>query len=230
MKNAEKIAIALDLKTEDEIFSLIKKINSYPVWLKIGLESFYRFGNSLIHVLHDQGFKIFLDLKLHDIPVTVHKALSAISHLPIDMINVHSLGGLEMMKEAKKAVELFPSKPKLIAVTWLTSHEESEIEKKMNQSFSQSILTLAKDTKEAGLDGVVCSPKEITLIKNICGLEFLLITPGIRLETQDKDDQKRILTPKEALHLGSHLLVIGRPITEAKNPQLVLEQILESFS
>ncbi|MDX2345934.1 MAG: orotidine-5'-phosphate decarboxylase [Legionella sp.] len=201
--------IALDIDNQSKALALVD--NWHPDWciLKVGLEAFTRLGPEFVKKLIARGFRVFLDLKFHDIPNTVAAACRAAASLGVWMLNIHASGGLSMMQAAREAVDAFgDKKPYLIAVTVLTSQNASHIE----------VLALAKTAKQAGLDGVVCSALEVPALKAACGDDFLAITPGIRLEGDSAHDQKRVVTPEKARILGSDYAVIGRSIMQAANP------------
>jgi orotidine-5'-phosphate decarboxylase len=226
---AEKIIVALDYSTEDEVVRFFKLVEGQKVWMKVGMELFYSLGPSVIHEAKNRGFKLFLDLKLHDIPNTVGQSIKALTKLPIDMINIHAAGGSEMMKRAADAVHQSSSRPLLIAVTQLTSTsvEQMNIEQRICGDIVESVVHYAKLAKENGCDGVVSSPHEIQAIKLVCGSPFLTVTPGIRPVNANKQDQTRVTTPQEALLRGTDFMVIGRPITQALNPREALESIIK---
>jgi orotidine-5'-phosphate decarboxylase len=196
--------------------------------VKIGMEVFYSLGEKAINQAKDNGFKVFLDLKLHDIPNTVGQAMKSLSRLSIDMVNIHAAGGSEMMKRAGDGIRSGVTPPLLIAVTQLTSttQEQMQSEQRISGELLESVVNYAKLAKESGCDGVVSSPLEVQAIKLICGSRFLTVTPGIRPQGANLQDQKRVTTPMDALHLGSDFMVIGRPITESENPRASLEKIL----
>lgn len=225
----EKIIVALDFDEEAKALALLQSLKGHPVWVKIGMELFYSAGPKIIHEAKNLGFKVFLDLKLHDIPNTVEHSLKSLVKLPIDMINVHAAGGSEMMKRAAQAVKSAPHAPLLIAVTQLTSTTSSQMntEQRIPGDIVESVSHFAQLAKVSGCDGVVSSPHEVQAIKLICGSRFLTVTPGIRPSESDKQDQKRVTTPKEALLLGTDYMVIGRPITQAPDPRAALEAILK---
>jgi orotidine-5'-phosphate decarboxylase len=226
---SEKIIVALDFSEKEEVASFLQIMKGHKMWVKVGMELFYSLGPSIIHEAKDLGFNIFLDLKLHDIPNTVGQAMKSLTNLPVDMVNVHASGGSEMMKRASEAIQTSSRRPLLIAVTQLTSTtlQQMNVEQRIPGDIVESVSHLAKLAKESGCDGVVSSPHEVQAIKLICGSRFLTVTPGIRPLDSDSQDQKRITTPKEALLLGTDFLVIGRPITKAKDPKLALEAILK---
>lgn len=226
---SEKIIVACDFNDEAKAIDLLQALKGHSTWVKVGMELFYSVGPKIIHEAKDQGYKIFLDLKLHDIPNTVEHALKSLIKLPIDMINIHAAGGSEMMKRAADAVKAKGHSPLLIAVTQLTSTSNSQlnIEQGIPGDILESVVNYAKLAKENGCDGVVSSPLEVQAIKLVCGTKFLTITPGIRPSYSKTQDQKRFTTPKEALLLGTDYIVIGRPITEARNPKAALVAIIE---
>ena len=210
-------------------------VNITRPYVKIGMELFYADGPHIVKSLKDRGHKIFLDLKLHDIPNTVKSAMQVIGAYGVDMVNVHAGGGIEMMKAAKEGLMLgaarYADKPKLIAVTQLTStdervlHDELLIDKPMNDVVRQYAL----NAKEAGLDGVVCSAHEAAEIHRICGDDFLTVTPGIRLAGDSANDQKRVMTPAAAREVGSDYIVVGRSITRAERPIDAYARCREEF-
>lgn len=226
---AEKVIVALDFSREEEVVPLLDKLKDQKVWVKVGMELFYSLGPSMIYLAKERGLKVFLDLKLHDIPNTTGQAIKVLTHLPIDMVNVHAAGGKEMMLRASEAVHASKERPLLIAVTQLTSttSEQMNAEQRIPGSIIESVTQYAKLAKESGCDGVVSSPQEVTAIKLICGTRFLTVTPGIRPEGSNSQDQRRVTTPLEALRLGTDFMVIGRPITEAPDPLEALRKILE---
>jgi orotidine-5'-phosphate decarboxylase len=229
MITADKIIVALDTPKRERLDELLRDLKGTGVWVKVGMELFYSFGPNLVNELKEQGFKIFLDLKLHDIPTTVEKALRSLSKLPFDMTNVHAAGGSEMMKRALGAFSEAANPPLLIAVTQLTSTSEGQMrqEQKIETSLLESVLLYSRLCQQAGLQGVVCSPHEVEPIKSLLGKNFLTVTPGIRLISSAQNDQVRFATPRQALELGSDYLVIGRPITQAANPKLALIEMMK---
>lgn len=232
MIDAQKVIVAIDTQDEARVKELFHQLHGHKVWVKIGMEVFYALGPSVIHLAKDAGFKIFLDLKLHDIPNTVAQGLKTLSKLPIDMLNVHAAGGFEMLKAAADSLSSQPHRPLLIAVTQLTSTSEQQMnqDQKIPGKLEDSVLHFAGLAKKAGLDGVVSSPLEVKLIKETLGQSFLTVTPGIRLKENSTDDQKRITTPLQALELGTDFMVIGRPITAQAKPQAALEKILKGIN
>lgn len=226
-----KVVVALDFAKQDDAFAFIDKIQPQDCKLKVGKEMFTHFGPSFVKQLVDRNFDVFLDLKFHDIPNTVAKAVSAAADLGVWMVNVHASGGSKMMSQAKLALEQYgKDAPLLIAVTVLTSMSQDDLlELGINATPEQQVMRLASLSQQAGLDGVVCSAQEAQMLKTGLGDEFKLVTPGIRPVGAAVDDQKRIMTPPQAIALGVDYLVIGRPITKADNPQQVLQQINQSI-
>lgn len=230
--NDPKVVVALDFDKKNEAMSFIDRINPSDCRLKVGKEMFTYFGPEFVKQLSNKGFDVFLDLKFHDIPNTVAKAVAASADLGVWMVNVHASGGTKMMVKAKESLEGYGSDaPLLIAVTVLTSMgREDLLGLGINKTPEEQVLKLAGLTKESGLDGVVCSAWEAEKLKSEMGKEFKLITPGIRPVGASVDDQKRIMTPPEAMNVGVDYLVIGRPITKAADPQQVLQQINKSIN
>ena len=189
-------------------------------YVKIGMELYYACGPEIVKEIKSRGHKIFLDLKLHDIPNTVYKAMKNVAKLGVDMTNVHASGTIEMMKAAKKAIDDIGAETKLIAVTQLTSTSEDVMHEELliPNGMQETVAHYALNAKKAGLDGVVCSPLEATIVKETCGEEFVSVTPGIRFADDAKGDQKRVTTPAIAKDLGCHYIVVGRSITGAKDP------------
>jgi orotidine-5'-phosphate decarboxylase len=229
--NDAKVVVALDFDNRDDALAFVDKIQPNDCRLKVGKEMFTYFGPEFAKELTSRGFDVFLDLKFHDIPNTVAKAVTAAAELGVWMVNVHASGGSEMMIKAKQALDIYGDKaPLLIAVTVLTSMgEEDLLGLGITKSPAEQVMALAKLTKEAGLDGVVCSAWEAESLKTNLGNDFKLITPGIRPAGTPSDDQKRIMTPAQAIAVGVDYLVIGRPITKAENPQMVLQSINSSL-
>jgi len=227
-----KVVVALDFDKKNDALSFVDKISPSDCKLKVGKEMFTYFGPEFVKTLTGKGFDVFLDLKFHDIPNTVAKAVTAAADLGVWMVNVHASGGSQMMAKAKQALEIYGNDaPLLIAVTVLTSMSESDLRGLgINKTPAEQVSFLAKLAKDSGLDGVVCSAMEAEQLKLSLGKEFKLITPGIRPAGSAQDDQQRIMTPEQAIRVGVDYLVIGRPITKAVDPQLVLEQINASIS
>lgn len=222
--------IALDFKSADEVHTFLNKFNE-PLCVKIGMELFYQTGPALIKSIKKRGHDIFLDLKLHDIPNTVSKAMEGLSRLDVDLVNVHAAGGIKMMEEAKKGLRKHNADIKIIAVTQLTSTTERQLHEEQNiqTSIEEAVLNYARLTKKAGLDGVVCSPLEAEMISKELGTDFLKVTPGIRPKGAARNDQQRITTPEEAKTLGSTHIVVGRPITQSEHPIDSYHKIKESW-
>ena len=226
-----KVVIALDYEHKEQALAFIAKLDPNTCRLKIGKEMFTHFGPEFVKVIVGKGFDVFLDLKFHDIPNTVAKAVKAAADLGVWMVNVHASGGRRMMEAAKAILEPYGDKaPLLIAVTVLTSMDQSDLtELGIDISPAEQVKRLATLTKSSGLDGVVCSSHEAEELKALLGKSFMLVTPGIRPEGSLADDQRRIKTPKQAIESGSDYLVIGRPITQAADPVSVLNQINASL-
>jgi orotidine-5'-phosphate decarboxylase len=225
--NDAKVVVALDFDKKADALAFVEKIQPKDCRLKVGKEMFTHFGPAFVKELTGRGFDVFLDLKFHDIPNTVAKAVTAAAEMGVWMVNVHASGGREMMVKAKQALEKYGDNgPLLIAVTVLTSMSEEDLfGLGITRTPAEQVMLLAKLTKEAGLDGVVCSAQEAQSLKSALGKDFKLITPGIRPAGTASDDQKRIMTPEQAMAVGVDYLVIGRPITQAENPQQVLQSI-----
>ena len=226
-----KIIIACDFPDQETLENFLLKLKTTEVTLKIGLELYYREGNALISNLKDRGFAIFLDLKLHDIPNTVEKAMQNIAKLKVDMVNVHAAGGIDMMKRAKEGLNQYAPNTKLIAVTQLTSIDQTILAEELgiHAPLEEIVSKYALNAKNAGLDGVVCSPLEAPIVHELCGEDFLTVTPGIRLIEDSKDDQKRITTPENAKELKTDYIVVGRSITKSSDPYKTYQVIKEMF-
>jgi len=226
-QTSSPVIVALDFPSEQETMQLVERLDPSLCRLKVGKELFTRCGPALVKQLVDKNFDVFLDLKYHDIPNTVAKACEAAADLGVWMLNVHALGGEKMMSAAREAVSRNGAEaPLLIAVTWLTSSGQAELDALgLEVTPQQMVSRLAAMTQNAGLDGVVCSAQEAPLLRQEMNEDFLLVTPGIRLADAKKDDQCRVVTPEKAVQDGSSYLVIGRPITQADDPCQVLERI-----
>ncbi|GEN82085.1 orotidine 5'-phosphate decarboxylase [Sporosarcina luteola] len=222
--------IALDFESAEKTFEFLTVFEG-DVNVKVGMQLYYKEGPAIIARLKERGFDIFLDLKLHDIPNTVKSAMEVLASLGVNLVNVHAAGGKTMMEAALEGLDKGTptgiKRPSIIGVTQLTSTDERQVkeEQLIQASLQQSVLHYAKLTKDAGLDGVVCSVQEAAIISEVCGPEFLKVTPGIRLPENDVQDQKRIATPEEARKEGSTHIVVGRAITGASNPRAAYEQI-----
>ncbi len=226
-----RIIVPLDFNTAEQALELVAKLQPDLCRLKVGKELFTKAGPVLVEKLIEKGFDIFLDLKFHDIPTTVAKACAVAADLGVWMVNVHASGGSEMMSLAREEIEKKPHHPLLIAVTILTSmNQEALRELGIQCSVEEQVMRLAQLTSDAGLDGVVCSAHEVKMLRDNLGEEFKLVTPGIRPSGSNNDDQKRVMTPAQAINAGSDYLVIGRPITQAADPGLALEDISEEIS
>lgn len=226
-----RVIVSLDFPDGKPALELCEKLDPASCKLKIGKQLFTREGPALVEKLIASGFDIFLDLKYHDIPNTVASACRAAADLGVWMLNVHASGGRNMMETAVEALDKSTHKPLLIAVTVLTSMSQEDLtELGINRTVDDQVMLLASLAKESGLNGVVCSAKEASGLKAELGQSFCLVTPGIRPANSSSDDQKRIMTPAEAIDAGSHYLVIGRPITKAEDPLAALESINASIS
>ncbi|MGP4106919.1 orotidine-5'-phosphate decarboxylase [Virgibacillus sp. L01] len=225
--------LALDFSTWNEAKMFIDTHRFQGIPVKIGMELFYREGPRLIEKLKQDNHDVFLDLKLHDIPTTVMKAMTNLADLEVDMVNVHALGGSEMIKRAKEGLNSGSSnhETKLIAVTILTSMDDTSLYKELNigGSVDENVVRLADTANKNGADGVVCSVQEAKKIKDVCGSSFLTVTPGIRLQGSDGNDQKRIATPALARNNGSDFLVVGRTVTNAEDPKLAYEKVQKEW-
>ncbi|PSV55096.1 orotidine-5'-phosphate decarboxylase [Photobacterium sp. GB-1] len=226
-----KVIVALDYDNQNEALAFVDRIEPGSCRLKVGKEMFTFFGPDFVRQLHDRGHSVFLDLKFHDIPNTCSKAVKAAAELGVWMVNVHASGGERMMTASREILEPYgKDRPLLIGVTVLTSMEASDLAGiGINCEPHQQVLNLASLAKNSGLDGVVCSAHEAHTLKQSLGQGFKLVTPGIRPAGSDVGDQRRIMTPVEAISAGSDYLVIGRPITQAEDPARVLAQINKSL-
>lgn len=226
------VIIACDFKDKQETLNFLNKFANEQLYLKIGMELFYSEGPEIVREIKKKGHKIFLDLKLHDIPNTVEKAMKSLANLDVDMTNVHASGTIKMMEAGLRGLTKEDgTRPILIAVTQLTSTSQEAMENDLliKENIEDVVMHYAENAKKAGLDGVVCSPLEVQAVKNRCGKEFLTITPGIRFSTESNDDQSRITTPAKAKELGSDYIVVGRPITKAENPVEAYRKCVEDF-
>ena len=226
------VIIALDFPSANEVFAFLDKFEDRKPFVKIGMELYYAEGPEIVREIKRRGHKIFLDLKLHDIPNTVKKAMAVLSRLDVDMTNLHASGTIEMMRAALEGLTRPDgSRPILTAVTQLTSTSEESMHRELliGASMQETVAQYAKNAKEAGLDGVVCSPLEASLVKSACGSGFFTVTPGIRFADSAADDQKRITTPAKAKEIGSDYIVVGRPITAAADPVAAYKRCIEEF-
>ena len=227
----QRVIVALDYEQQAEALAFVDKIDPNSCRLKVGKEMFTLFGPDFVRELHKRGFSVFLDLKFHDIPNTCSKAVRAAAELGVWMVNVHASGGERMMSASRQILEPYGNdRPLLIAVTVLTSMEQSDLRGiGIDVAPKEHVMRLASLTQNAGLDGVVCSAQEAHMLKSHLGQEFKLVTPGIRPIGSEVGDQRRIMTPSEAIKAGSDYLVIGRPITQATRPDEVLKAINDTL-
>ncbi len=226
------VIIACDFATKEETFKFLDKFTEEKPYVKIGMELFYAEGPQIVRKIKARGHKIFLDLKLHDIPNTVNKAMSVLSRLDVDMCNLHAAGTIDMMKAALEGLTREDgTRPLLIAVTQLTSTTQERMTRELliEEPLENVVKKYAENAKMAGLDGVVCSPLEAGVVHNICGEAFLTVTPGVRFQGGDLGDQARVTTPAKAKELGSDYIVVGRPITAAGNPVEAYRKCMEDF-
>jgi len=226
------VIIACDFSGADKVFEFLDKFTGRKPFVKIGMELFYAEGPSIVREIKRRGHKIFLDLKLHDIPNTVKKAMSVLRNLDVDITNLHAAGTKRMMEAAIEGLTREDgTRPLLIAVTQLTSTDQESMENDLliKEPIDKVVMHYASTAKAAGLDGVVCSPLEAEKVHNTCGSEFLTITPGVRFADGDIGDQKRVMTPAEAKKIGSDYIVVGRPITAAEDPVAAYERCVNEF-
>lgn len=232
----ERLIVALDAPTIECATQWLQQLKGAVHYYKVGLELFTAHGWKAVNLVKNFGGRVFLDLKLHDIPNTVSRTMAAVCEHEVDMVNVHALGGFEMMRMAKEAVDKYAAgrarKPKLIAVTVLTSHDQKTLSQELGIrcSVKAQVLRLAALARKAGLDGIVCSPQETAWIRKKFPEDFLIVTPGIRPSGSEKGDQKRIQTPAGAVKAGSDHIVVGRPVTQAPEPREAAEKILDEIS
>ena len=228
------VIIACDFATPEATYAFLDKFQEEKPFIKIGMELYYAGGPEIVRELRRRGHKIFLDLKLHDILNTVRKAMRVLSRLDVDMVNVHAAGTIEMMRAAEEGLREGRedgTRPLIIAVTQLTSTSEQALHEQLliPSSINDTIAQYARNAKEAGLDGVVCSPLESALVKEACGEGFMTVTPGIRYPDAAKDDQSRITSPARAREIGSDFIVVGRPITAADDPVAAYRRCCADF-
>lgn len=226
------VIIACDFSSKAEVIDFLGKFKDEKLFLKIGMELFYAEGPEIVRDIKRMGHKIFLDLKLHDIPNTVKKAMAVLSNLDIDMCNVHAAGAGGMMQAALEGLTRQDgTRPLLIAVTQLTSTSEEVMRQELwiDKPIDETVMHYAENARNAGLDGVVCSPLEAGKVHEVCGEKFLTITPGVRFADGDVGDQKRVTTPEKAKELGSDYIVVGRPITQAADPVAAYRRCVEEF-
>ncbi|MBM3114230.1 orotidine-5'-phosphate decarboxylase [Jeongeupia naejangsanensis] len=227
--NDPKVIVALDFADAAAALAFAGRVSPNQCRLKVGKELFTTAGPHLVEALVAKGFDVFLDLKFHDIPHTVAQACKAAARLGVWMVNVHASGGRKMMETTRDALEALPQRPLLIAVTVLTSMDEAQLAELGLPEPAAQVERLARLTRDCGLDGVVCSAQEASLLRGVCGPEFKLVTPGIRPADASVDDQHRIMTPDAAIRAGSDYLVIGRPITQSADPVATLDRINQSL-
>ena len=226
------VIIACDFSSAEETYNFLDKFTGKKPFVKIGMDLFYAEGPEIVRQLKKRGHRIFLDLKLHDIPNTVKKSMAVLSRLDVDMCNLHAAGTIEMMRAALEGLTRPDgTRPLLIAVTQLTSTSEERMHNDLliNGNINDVVVHYAKNAKIAGLDGVVCSPLEAGIVKEACGKEFITVTPGIRFADGAVGDQVRITTPERAKEIGTDYIVVGRPITAAENPVAAYERCLQEF-
>ena len=226
------VIVALDFASGKQVFDFLDKFQGKKPFVKIGMELYYAEGPSIVKEIKARGHKIFLDLKLHDIPNTVMKAMKVLSNLDVDMTNLHASGTKRMMEGALKGLTREDgTRPILIAVTQLTSTDQESMENDLliKEPIDKVVMHYATCAKEAGLDGVVCSPLESQKVHDTCGKDFITVTPGVRFADGDIGDQKRVMTPSEAKKIGSDYIVVGRPITAAEDPVAAYERCVREF-
>ena len=226
------VIIACDFDSAEKTFAFLDKFTDKKPFVKIGMELYYAEGPSIVKEIKRRGHKIFLDLKLHDIPNTVKKAMAVLSRLDVDMTNLHAAGTKRMMKDAIEGLTRPDgTRPLLIAVTQLTSTDQESMENDLliHEPIDKVVMHYASCAKEAGLDGVVCSPLEAGKVHDTCGRDFVTVTPGVRYADGDVGDQKRVMTPAEANRIGSDYIVVGRPITAAEDPVAAYERCCKEF-
>ncbi len=226
------VIVALDFSNKKEVLDFLDQFGDKKPFVKIGMELYYAEGPEIVKEIKERGHKIFLDLKLHDIPNTVEKAMRVLSRMNVDMVNLHAAGTTAMMEAALRGLTREDgTRPLLIAVTQLTSTDQESMERDLliKEPIDQVVMHYAVTAKNAGLDGVVCSPLEAGKVHEACGKEFLTVTPGVRFADNDKGDQKRVMTPEQAKKIGSDFIVVGRPITKAADPKAAYERCIAEF-
>ena len=226
------VIIACDFASKEQVFNFLDKFQGRKPFVKIGMELFYAEGPEIVKEIKKRGHKIFLDLKLHDIPNTVKKSMAVLSRLDVDMTNLHASGTVNMMKAALEGLTREDgTRPILIAVTQLTSTDQESMEKDLliNEPIDKVVMHYASNAKIAGLDGVVCSPLEAEKVHSTCGKDFVTVTPGVRFADGEIGDQKRVMTPEQAKKIGSDYIVVGRPITAAEDPVAAYERCVKEF-
>ena len=226
------VIVACDFASREQVFEFLDKFTDKKPFVKIGMELFYAEGPQIVRDIKARGHRIFLDLKLHDIPNTVTKAMRVLSNLDVDMTNLHAAGTTAMMEGALKGLTRPDgSRPMLIAVTQLTSTDQESMERDIliREPIDKVVMHYAQTAKNAGLDGIVCSPLESGKVHEACGSDFVTVTPGVRFAENDSGDQKRVMTPAEARRIGSDYIVVGRPITAAADPVAAYERCVREF-
>ncbi len=226
------VIIACDFATAEQTYAFLNQFTGEKPFVKIGMELFYAEGPAIVREIKARGHKIFLDLKLHDIPNTVKKAMAVLSRLDVDICNLHAAGGLDMMKAAVEGLTRPDgTRPLLIAVTQLTSIDQQRMENELliREPLAEVVMKYAQNAKSAGLDGVVCSPLESGRVHEVCGESFLTVTPGIRFADGAAGDQQRVTTPAKAREIGSDYIVVGRPITAAEDPVAAYRRCMSEF-
>ena len=226
------VIVACDFSSSEQVFKFLDQFTGRKPFVKIGMELYYAEGPAIVREIKARGHKIFLDLKLHDIPNTVKKAMKVLSNLDVDICNLHAAGTTAMMEAAVEGLTREDgSRPLLIAVTQLTSTDQESMERDLliREPIDQVVMHYAKTAKNAGLDGIVCSPLEAGKVHNVCGKEFLTVTPGVRFADGEVGDQKRVMTPAQAKEIGSDYIVVGRPITAAADPVAAYERCVAEF-
>ena len=226
------VIVACDFSSSEQVFAFLDRFTGKKPFVKIGMELFYAEGPAIVRAIKERGHKIFLDLKLHDIPNTVKKAMKVLSNLDVDICNLHAAGTTAMMQAALEGLtRVDGSRPLLIAVTQLTSTDQESMERDLliHEPIDQVVMHYAKTAKNAGLDGIVCSPLEAGKVHDVCGQDFLTVTPGVRFADGETGDQKRVMTPAQAKMIGSDYIVVGRPITAAEDPVAAYERCVAEF-
>ncbi len=226
------VIIACDFASKEQVLEFLDRFEGKKPFVKIGMELFYGAGPDIVKEIKARGHKIFLDLKLHDIPNTVKKAMSVLSNLDVDMCNLHAAGTVRMMEAAIEGLTRPDgTRPLLIAVTQLTSTDQESMENDLliHEPIDKVVMHYASNAKKAGLDGVVCSPLEAQKVHDTCGADFMTVTPGVRFADGDIGDQKRVMTPAQAKEIGSDYIVVGRPITAAEDPVAAYERCVAEF-
>ena len=227
------VIIACDFKNKTDTLAFLDRFEGKKPYVKIGMELFYGEGPDIVREIRARGHEIFLDLKLHDIPNTVKKAMANLARLGVSMTNVHAAGTIDMMRAAVEGLEMGSNGPRplLIAVTQLTSTSQERMQRELliSETIENTVAHYAGNAREAGLDGVVCSPLEAGLVKKACGADFLTVTPGIRYPEGELGDQSRVTTPQKAREIGSDFIVVGRPITAAADPVAAYERVCRDF-